>query len=161
LFVDSVDIHDRARRINHYGPVLFVFNIGQLRRTYTGRLWVTKQNPANWTGLKRKDKWFQSSDELEQDFIEGEFAQSVVLRHCGGELPFTSFLQEIVVDDPRLTVEGTDLFSAACGALSLAVTDSGLEIPIRKRQCRPQCACRNYYGRRAQTAYERFVPQAL
>jgi hypothetical protein len=46
VFTDSVDIHNRASRANVYGPVLFVFDAALIKRTYTGRVWVTKLNPT-------------------------------------------------------------------------------------------------------------------
>jgi hypothetical protein len=50
VFMDSVDIHNRARRANAYGPVLFEFDLEIIQRTYTGRIWVTKLNPTKWGG---------------------------------------------------------------------------------------------------------------
>jgi len=41
VFVDTVDIHDRAKRKNVYGPVLFVLDVAIIKKAYTGCVWVT------------------------------------------------------------------------------------------------------------------------
>lgn len=151
VFADSVDIHARARRANAYGPVLFEFDSKIIERTYTGRIWVTKLNPTKWADRSDQQRWFQDKDDLEQNFVRGQFDQMVVLRHCGGELPFKSYLNKIVLDDPQQqTADGVDLYSSAHGALSLAMSDSGLDVPIERRVCTAGCQCTaNYRANRA------------
>lgn len=151
VFVDSVDIHARARRSNVYGPVLFEFDSRIIEKTYTGRIWVTKLNPTKWADRSEGQRWFQDKNDLETNFVRGEFDQMVVLRHCGGELPFKSYLNRIVLDDPQQeTPEGVDLYSSAHGALTLAMADSGLDVPIERRVCAAGCRCiGNYRADRA------------
>jgi len=145
VFVDSVDIHDRARRANRYGPALFVLGLDKIRTTYTGRVWVTKINPTNWADTSVEDRWFRSKAELQENFVRGDFGQMIVFRHCGGALPIERSLQEIILDDPRMDLEGVDLHGAAVGALTLAMSDSGLNAPISRRQCSRRCTCRDEY----------------
>lgn len=146
VFADSVDIHARARRANAYGPVLFEFDSKIIEKTYTGRIWVTKLNPTKWADKSDDERWFQDKDDLEQNFGRGQFDQMVVLRHCGGELPFKSYLKKIVLDDPdQQTADGVDLYSSAHGALTLAMSDSGLDVPIERRACIAGCQCINHY----------------
>ena len=45
VFMDSVDIHERARRANAYGPVLFVLDTRIIARAYTGRSMGYKNKP--------------------------------------------------------------------------------------------------------------------
>lgn len=131
VFADSVDIHNRARRANAYGPVMFVFDTELINRSYTGRIWVTKLNPTKWSGKSEKQRWFQDKKDLEDNLTRGTFDQMLVFRHCGGELPFKKFLKRIILDDPQHTSEeDVDLYSMAVGALRLAMSDSGLDIPI-------------------------------
>ncbi len=158
VFLDSVDIHERASTENHYGPVLFVFDTELMMRA--GRVWVTRLNPTKWADKSRAEKWFQSISDLREGFIHGQFDYMLVFRHCGGELPFKSFLQEIVLDDPQMdTDEGADYFSAAYGALRLAMSDAGLDAPISKRECSAACQCRQRYQRRGST-HGRFIPES-
>ncbi|WP_206411756.1 hypothetical protein [Lysobacter enzymogenes] len=147
VFADSVDIHARAKRANAYAPVLFEFDSKIIEKTYTGRIWVTKLNPTKWANKSDKQRWFQDKDDLEQNFVRGQFDQMVVLRHCGGEFPFKSYLNKIVLDDPQQqTADRVDLYSSAYGALYLAMSDSGLDVPIEKRVCTAACQCKANYG---------------
>lgn len=149
VFLDSVDIHARASRANVYGPVLFVFDTDILRSNATGRLWVTKLNPTKWEDTTDKDRWFQNRRELREGFIGGEFNQSIVLRHCGGALPFDGYIRKIVVDDPQQEDQnGVDYFSMAVGALRYAMQLSGLNVEIERRECVRHCACSNYWANR-------------
>jgi len=70
VFVDSVDIHDRAKRANAYGPVMFVFDAKLIEKAYTGRVWVTKLNPTKWEGKSREERWFSSADDLDSNFVK-------------------------------------------------------------------------------------------
>jgi hypothetical protein len=99
--------------------------------------------PQNRKGEGRNARWFQSLDDLNENFSYGTFDHMIVFRHCGGELPFGRFLKEIVLDNPSMkSSRGGNLFSAAYGALRLAMTDSGLDVPIRKRVCPSGCQCK-------------------
>jgi len=146
VFMDSVDIHRRARKQNHYGPVLFLLDVEKLAATRTGRIWVTKLNPTKWAGVPVEDRWFRSKKELVTGFRRGTFDQMIVFRHSGGALPLADCLDEIILDDPDLKVDGYDLCSTAHGALTLAMSDFGLQVPITKRRCAPTCTCGHYYG---------------
>jgi hypothetical protein len=147
VFLDSVDIHKRASRANAYGPVLFVFDINIINKNGTGRIWVTKINPTKWAGKQENDRWFQGKEDLTENFVKGRFDQMIVLRHCGGELPFGKYLKEIVVDDPEhQTDDDVDFYSMAVGALRLAMQDAGISVPIKRRSCVEDCACKNYWG---------------
>jgi len=160
VFADSVDIHARAGRRNVYGPVLFVIDSKIIENTYTGRLWVTKQNPTKWSGTKEHEKWFQSKSELDEGFVYGRFDQMIVFRHCGGALPFCKYLKEIIVDDPQLESEqGVDLFSMAVDALRYAMAQSGLSVPIRKRECNGSCSCVDEYEEDDELSLQMFDPK--
>ncbi len=146
IFADSVDIHQRAKKANVYGPVMFVFDTDLIEKSYTGRIWVTKLNPTKWSGKSEDERWFQGKEDLEENLVKGRFDQMLVLRHCGGELPFKKYLKKIILDDPiRKTEDEVDFYSMAVGALRLAMQDSGLDIPIERRQCRAQCTCKAYW----------------
>jgi hypothetical protein len=71
----------------------------------------------------------------------------IVFRHSGGEIPLGKYLKIIVVDDPGYELSGQiDMYSMAIGALMLAMNESGVEVPIERRVCRPNCTCENYYS---------------
>lgn len=147
VFFDSVDIHNRASRANVYGPVLFVFDINIINKNGTGRIWVTQKNPTKWEGKPDKDRWFQGKKDIDENFVKGRFDQMIVLRHCGGELPFGKHLKKIILDDPKQkTNQDVDFYSMAVGALRLAMQDAGVDVPIKRRQCQEECECKNYWG---------------
>ena len=71
VFTDSTDIHARAGQVNFYGPVLFVLDADLIYKAYTGKVWVTKLNPTKWHGVPRDERWFQSDEDLTENFKEG------------------------------------------------------------------------------------------
>lgn len=158
VFTDSVDIHHRAGRANKYGPVLFVLDLAKLRKTYTGRIWVTKLNPTKWAGTTEEQRWFRSKKELAQNFTFGTFDQMIVFRHLGGVLPIDKCLEEIILDEPSRTLKGFDASSVAYGALSLAMSDSGLYVPIKMRKCGSGCTCESSYRTNKERTIEMFFP---
>lgn len=160
VFLDSVDIHRRASRANAYGPVLFVFDINIINKNGTGRIWVTKCNPTKWSRKADEERWFQGKDDLSENFVKGRFDQMIVLRHCGGELPFGKHLKEIILDDPDAKTEDeVDLYSQAVGALRLAMQDAGISVPIKRRKCSEECACQAYWGENDERISTMFDPK--
>ncbi len=158
VFADPIDIHERAGRANRYGPVLFVLDLERLRTSYTGNVWVTKLNPTRWAGTTREDRWFQSNADLKENFVYGDFNQMIVFRHCGGIMPLADSFDHIILDDPRLKVDGVDMYSGAVGALTLAACDAGMEITIEKRECARHCDCRQHYAGNNRRTSVMFTP---
>jgi hypothetical protein len=142
VFLDGVDIHDRRRSINNYGPVLLVFDLEIVKESGSEGMWVTKTNPTKWDGKLHKDKWFSSQKELKSGLIKGEFDQMLVFRHNGGRVAFNGMLTKIILDDPvRKTPASVDYYSMAFGALTLAAMEGGLYVKVSRRKCRPGCKC--------------------
>jgi hypothetical protein len=160
VFADSVDIHLRASRINFYGPVLFVLDSEIVNKTYTGNVWVTKLNPTKWANKSHDQRWFTSAEDLQRNFEVGKFDQMIVFRHCGGELPFDGCLKEIVLDDPGLSVAGSniDYYSMAHGALRLAMTEGRSEVTIKRRECPEYCSCIDDYESDIERTAQMFIP---
>lgn len=161
VFADTVDIHHRAKRANSYGPVTFVLDAELIKNTNTGRVWVTKLNPTKWAGKTEKQRWFQGKADLKESLVRGQFDQMLVFRHCGGELPFRSFLKEIILDDPEMqSEEGIDLYSMAVGALRLAMAGSDIDLPITRRKCSFSCSCVEDYESNHDRTFMMFDPKA-
>lgn len=159
VFADTVDIHNRGRMMNVYGPVLFVFDTDILLEQSTGRIWVTKINPTKFPGKSDDQRWFQNKGDLIKTLTKGEFDQMVVFRHCGGQLPFGVYLKKIIIDDPHHTITGgIDMYSMAYGALTLAMNESGLNVPIEKRVCKPGCSCQTTYAKNKTKLIKMFTP---
>jgi hypothetical protein len=144
VFLDSVDIHERSRRPNQYGPVLFKFAVAGLATMNLPPLWVTKTNPASWTDqTPHNERWFGSLEELKGGFVKGRFEQMIVLRHQGGVLPFDA-LVEIVVDNPGM--KNVDYFLIAASPIWMAQRQTGSKVPLNRRVCASDCNCIKIYS---------------
>lgn len=160
LFFDSSDIHHRAKRPNKYGPVTFVFNIDILLSSSI--TWITKRNPAHWDELDQIDKWFQSLEEVEEDFLSGEFCQHIVMRNTGGETPFKDHLIEVILDDPmKRTTQKTSYYSMAYGALMNSACYGKQNITISRRNCPDNCTCIRKYKNNWADYRKLFAPYNL
>lgn len=100
IFFDSIDIHESIRRINFYGPVLFVYTIDILDTIPDNFIKITKSNPIYWDyNTKEKDKYFNTNEELEALFQKGNFQQHITLKNQHTPLPF-DHLEKIILDNP-------------------------------------------------------------
>lgn len=160
IFTGSFDIHDQASRHNAYGPVLLEIDAEIIDYLSTGRVLITKLNPAKWSGKGEKQRWFLNKQDLNENFVRGTSDQLTVFRHCGGELPLKHYLKRILLDDPGLAnSEGVNFYDMAVGALRLAMSDGRLDIPIVKRECSIDCECKAYYSSHAEYVYDMFDPK--
>jgi hypothetical protein len=48
IFLDDLDIHQRSKKHNFYGPVLFRFKTEILTSPWTPDVAITKKNPVDW-----------------------------------------------------------------------------------------------------------------
>jgi hypothetical protein len=161
VFADSVDIHNRAKRANAYGPVLFVLDVELISKAYTGKVWVTKLNPTKWDGRKHEERWFVSATDLKHGFQKGTFDQMIVFRQCDGQLSIRECLREIILDDPHLaTLPGINYYARAYRALKLAMTEGHVSAPISRRKCPSSCVCRNEYQYNRERSKALYVPRA-
>ena len=148
IFADSVDIHQRAKTRNLYGPVLLHLSLAVLDRPEIEAIGITKKNPTKWTeGEDVSERWFADQDEVETDFVKGRFDQMIVFRCTDGELDISDCLELVTLDEPDVVVRGDiDLFSLGLGALGMArVVGGTTDVPIRKRKCHAKCQCGGYY----------------
>lgn len=146
VFLDGVDIHERAAGRCDYGPVLFVFDIKVLETSAS--VWVTKTNPIYWqNGQSQSGRYFASVTELDANYQYGDFGKSIVLRNTAGMLRLKPFLEKILLDNPNRT-DGinVDLFSQAMGALRASAQAGPLDrVTIKPRVCKSGCGCRSQY----------------
>ena len=143
IFFDSVDIHQRSKRINNYGPVVFVYSIDILDVLPPDCIRVTKDNPMCWTrSMADEDKYFLTEDELSSFYQRGKFNQHLTLRHQTTPLPF-DYLEKIIIDDPG--VEYTGYFDDAYKHLQDLINEYSPCIPLEVRQCPPGCGCQDQY----------------
>lgn len=146
IFFDSVDIHQRIKDLNYYGPVLFVYSIDLLDALPIGSVRITKDNPIRWNPLMgENDKYFLSEEELYSCFIRGNFGQHITIRHQTVPLSF-DYLEQVVIDDPGISY--TLAFEAASSHLFELMKEHTNGIPLVVRQCEPTCQCKEQYGRK-------------
>jgi hypothetical protein len=138
IFLDAADVHARERRRNKCGPVLFVFHAAILGTAAACHAGVCKLPPSAWPGRTSAACWFADADEMANGFVVGNHQQMVVLRDCGGRLPFGTHLMKLIVDAPLPATAGDDSLQA----LRLAMIASGLAVPLKSRTCAPDCGCR-------------------
>jgi hypothetical protein len=148
IFLDTVDIHDRARRKNHYGPVLFVLNAESVLedKSLEGTLRITRENPVHWSDdQKPEDRYFETVDEFAKSFSYGDFGKHFTFRTKDGKLSLANHLEYIIMDDPKDSLGDPDTYEAARDSLKAAAKRGKMPITIRKRECRPACQCLENY----------------
>lgn len=158
LFVDTVDIHERAGDANKYGPVLFVFNVDVLAQEYIGSVRVTKRNPSKWRDSdKEADRYFMSIDELRDDLQIGNFDSMIMFQGNNGIAPLDDHLEQVKLDNPRLKWVDTNLsvYETARLYLEAGKAASGLETPINERGHDGGCYCTTTYKYMAARRFNR------
>ena len=148
IFFDSDDIHYRASDKNHYGPVLFVFNIDIL--LYPGiSLWITKSNPSDWPTVAVEDKYFSCSEEFIYRYSVGTFCQMITIKNCNGFLPFNGYLHSVVVDGLQ-TFTQNHQYNNISERLCVRSTQGSvynLSGIINQRVCIDTCKCASTYSK--------------
>lgn len=145
IFLDTIDVQDRLKRPNHYGPVLFAFSIEIMLEDWLTSVWITKSNPANWEkeNISYPDRYFNES-ELHDSYdpvATDAFAKHIVLRNIGGVLRLRPHLAKLILDDPERpwpNYENFDLLSMAWGALKNASRVGGFgpnDFKVETREC--------------------------
>ena len=143
IFFDSVDIHQRTRNLNYYGPVTFVYSVEVLDLPGI-EVKVTKQNPIYWTqDMDEAAKYFTNEAELEFHYEVGNFQEHITLCNMHTPLPFVPYLQEILLEDPQIA--NTAYFERAVEALSAELRRQGIVAPLNVRACPDNCGCHAAY----------------
>jgi hypothetical protein len=79
IFMDTIDIHDRASGKNHYGPILFVFPLSILKRPEIHFIRITKKNPSKWNeNVALEDRFYTSEEEFKSNYTKGDFDSMII-----------------------------------------------------------------------------------
>lgn len=142
VFIDALDIHDRLKTANFYGPVMFVYDLKALLSASVEAVAVTRSNPSNWTrGERENQRWF-SLDELKRRFVPRDsYNSSLVLKCVGGRLPFADGLKRIVLDDPKQALP--DVAPSSFDHAASLLVGTGKEVV--RRVCPVNCVCASQY----------------
>lgn len=139
VFLDTVDIHRRASRRNHYGPVLFVFDSKVILSASDVR--ITKTNPSKWqVNTPVEQRYFTSIAELDAGWHAGNFDQMITLQAPNGAIPLDRNFLSVIIDDPATGDTPSKDYIAAEEAIS-KLTDR----TITRRQCSSWCKCKENY----------------
>ena len=150
IFLDGVDIHNRGRRRNDYGPVLFNIPISILKDLPPGTdVLVTRKNPVNWKYRETDDDhYFMTPSQLCDNYCYGDFGKHIIIRNQDGFLPFGRTRFSILLDDPLCTLaSGQNAYTSAVQRLEYSALHGGLMANISKRICRPGCLCLSGHSR--------------
>lgn len=155
IFFDSVDIHQRIKGVNFYGPVVFVYSIDVLDVLPSGCIQITKENPIHWTStMADKDKYFSTEEEVRNNYRCGEFKQHFTLRHQDEPLSF-EYLEKIVIDNPGL--EDNQYFEEAYQHLQNLINKYNPSICLEARACSSECHCKaQYKNQKKKYLYNKF-----
>ena len=152
IFLDHVDIHDRAGRKkgpNQYGPVLFVVDLDILLGLPPGSdVLATKRNPVHWYNNEPDgERWFQSTEELAKNIHFGDFDNMLVIQTPSGMLDFPKHGVRVFLDDPqRQLSSGENAYSYAESRLKTAAATGKIEALIERRKCWDECICVKKYA---------------
>lgn len=145
IFLDGIDIHERGRIRNNYGPVLSKLPTTILLNLPPGvDVRVTRKNPVRWqSGETDSEHYFLSPQELRAGYQYGDFGQHIILQTKDGFLPFPAGTElSILLDDPQRAFSGgVDAYTSAVQRLESSARDGGLVVNISKRNCRLGCQC--------------------
>lgn len=149
IFLDSVDLHGLFPRQNYYGPVLFKYSLEILKYPNLPDVFITKDNPIRWDiSMDDEEKYFQSIDELENNYKKGSYEEMITLRNTFEILPFENYLEEVILDNPAVLVNDTSMFKKARKAIDSAVANSQYDysdVQFTIRKCDSSCYCQDNY----------------
>jgi hypothetical protein len=104
VFIDTTDLHSFFSRQNHYGPVLFEFNIDLLlNEDYD--IWITKDNPIYWNvDTTDENRYFISVEELREKWDDYARQKKMITIRNNSKPILFEYVRRVIVDDPRITI---------------------------------------------------------
>ena len=143
IFLDTVDLHGYFPRQNLYGPVAFKIRTEfMLNKDYD--IWITKDNPINWNREDaNKERYFENVRELRDNWDNYQRQwKMVTIKNQNNPILF-DYVEEVIVDDPRVKKGDTIYFNECVRILKEALlVNPPLKNRFKTRQCN-NCFCRN------------------
>jgi hypothetical protein len=147
VFIDTTDLHTFFSRQNHYGPILFEFDLNLLQNE-NYEIWITKDNPKYWNAdYTDQQKYFQSVKELNDDWNKYALQKKMITIRNNSDPILFQYVRRVIVDDPRviLNPENTHLFNEAFNKIKAVINDTHiLKGKFITRNC-TNCYCRDNY----------------
>ena len=154
IFFDSVDIHERAKDVNNYGVITFVYSVDVLDEVADYDICITQENPANWDeDIPYEERYFPDVDSLYYGFHKGDFGNHITVRNISKPISF-QYLKKIIIDNPG--EDGQKYFSLAYEAIKDSIENNNINVPIEIRECPPKCKCHQKYETNIRFTYHRF-----
>lgn len=146
IYFDSVDIHARAKDLNKYGPVTFVYSIDILDRLAGYEVKVTRDNPIRWKKtMPESERYFTNLALMLEEYKKGTFQQHLTICDIHEPLPFSPCLVKVLIDNPHIA--NTQYFDHAYQTIQECMEKNRLNIPLEVRRCADNCKCRESYGK--------------
>lgn len=149
VFLDSTDLHTFFSRQNHYGPILFEFDVSLIQNE-DYEIWITKNNPIYWNvDYTDVQKYFQSVQELRETWDNYERQKKMItIRNNSTPILFDQ-VRRVIVDDPRVKIKEGDghihLYNETVNKIKAIVDDNHiLKGKFTTRIC-SSCWCRDNY----------------
>ena len=154
IFFDSVDIHERIKNINYYGPVTFVYSVDLLDSLNEYEINVTKDNPVHWKeGSRKEDNYYTDATELENAFTKGAFYQHITVKNIE-KIPY-NYLEKIIIENPGENKK--EYLDDAVTTIKSVIEEKQLNVLLEIRNCSDSCNCLNTYdSNREGFTYHRF-----
>lgn len=153
IFFDIIDLHTYFPRQNLYGPVCFKLSNKFLLDKNLPNICITKNNPIYWKeGMAEEEKYYSSASEYISEFENNKKnhtiqAKMFTIHNTDKRIPFKKYLEEIILDNPRIKINGRDVFLDAKQAILSSLNKSGFDTNILKeRKCNNNCFCRKNYS---------------
>lgn len=146
VFLDTTDLHKHFSRQNHYGPVLFKFNLDLILDAELD-IWVTKDNPINWDRHSDlEDNYFHSVKELSDEWDAYDIQRKMFTIRKSGRPILFEYLESILLDNPKVLInEDVSLRKESRKALKQALAgDKQLREILTWRECN-HCFCQDNY----------------
>lgn len=144
IFFDSDDIHSRAKDINYYGPVTFVYSIDILDILNDKEVKVTRNNPLYWNISIPKDKYyFDDIYSMRREYHKGDFKQHLTICNFHQPLSFSPYLVKVIIENPN--IKNTEYFNRAFNTIQELLYSNQLDVKLEVRQCPSDCKCQEKY----------------
>lgn len=144
IFFDSDDIHARAKDLNSYGPVTFVYSIDILDTLKDKVVKITKDNPIRWSETTpEEERYFTELIPMRFEYQKGAFRQHLLICDMHEPLSFNPYLVKIIIDNPN--IDNTTYFDKAVNAIQTILVQKGISAPLEVRECPADCKCKQKY----------------
>ena len=144
VFFDSDDIHARAKDLNSYGPVTFVYDIDILDTLKDKVVKLTRDNPIRWSEItSEEERYFTELASAKIGYHKGAFQQHLIICDMHEPLAFNPHLVRIVIDNPY--IDKTEYFDKAVHAIEKLLNEKEINVPLEVRNCPEECKCHQKY----------------